>query len=132
GTAMLNGDSYTSGTPITVAGEYTLTVTDAAGNVTTVHFTVGALPGAPSGLQAAVGNRQVTLEWEAPVDVIPAVTDYVIEFSRDGGTTWTVPDRESSAATRSLVIGLENNHTYLFRVSAVNAVGTGAASSTVQ
>ncbi|WP_325636740.1 gliding motility-associated C-terminal domain-containing protein [Parapedobacter sp.] len=132
GTATLNDGPYTAGTPATVPGEYTLTVTDAAGNVTTVCFTVGALPDAPMGLSATAGNRQVLLEWDAPAGGIPAVTDYVIGYSRDGGSTWTEPAREPSAATRSLVIGLENNRPYLFRVSAVNGVGRGVASGTVQ
>src|SRR5690606_32650492 len=47
GTALLNGEPYRPGTPVTVQGAYTLTVTDAGGNETTVTFTVGALPGAP-------------------------------------------------------------------------------------
>src|SRR5690606_14201619 len=61
GTATLNGAPYTSGTPITTPGEYTLTVTDAAGNETVVRFTVGTLAGAPTGLHAEAGNRQVML-----------------------------------------------------------------------
>jgi len=96
------------------------------------RYPVSDFPGAPTGLSATAGNRQVMLEWEVPADVFPAVADYMIEYSRDGGATWTVLDREPSAATRSLVIGLENNRTFLFRVSAVNGVGTGAASDPVQ
>ncbi|PPK99484.1 gliding motility-associated C-terminal domain-containing protein [Parapedobacter indicus] len=130
GTATLNGAPYAAGTPITVPGAYTLTVTDAAGNETTVLFTMGALPDAPAGLSATAGNRQVMLEWGAPEGAVPEVTDYMIEYSGDGGSTWTVPEREASSSARSLVIGLTNNRSYLFRVSAVNAVGTGAASGT--
>src|SRR5690606_30185854 len=96
------------------------------------RYPVSDFPDAPSGLRAEAGNRQVLLEWEAPADVIPAVADYVIEYSSDSGATWTVPDREPSSSARSLVIGLENNRPYVFRVSAVNAVGTGPASGTVQ
>src|SRR5690606_31041152 len=96
------------------------------------RYPVSDFPGAPTGLSATAGNRQVMLEWEAPADAIPAVADYVIEYSSDSGATWTVPDREPSSSARSLVIGLENNRPYVFRVSAVNAVGTGPASGTVQ
>src|SRR5690606_11506023 len=40
GTATLNGEPFTSGTPVTADGEYTLEVTDAAGNETVVRFTI--------------------------------------------------------------------------------------------
>lgn len=40
GTATLNGASFSSGEEISTNGDYTLTVTDAAGNSTTVRFTV--------------------------------------------------------------------------------------------
>src|SRR5690606_3876963 len=113
GTATLNGEPFTSGTLVTADGEYTLVVTDAAGNETVVRFTVvrftgGALPGAPSGLSATAGNRQVMLGWAAPAGTVPAVKDYVIEYSRDGGATWTAAQREPSSSARSLVIGLTN------------------------
>src|SRR5690606_29148510 len=40
GTATLNGNVFTSGTEITAEGGYKLTVTDAAGNMTVVAFTI--------------------------------------------------------------------------------------------
>ncbi len=40
GTATLDGNSYTSGTPVTTDGQHTLVVTDAAGNKTIVEFTI--------------------------------------------------------------------------------------------
>ncbi|MCP8967666.1 beta strand repeat-containing protein [Ectobacillus ponti] len=40
GTATLNGNPFTSGTAVSAAGSYTLVVTDAAGNTTTVQFTI--------------------------------------------------------------------------------------------
>src|SRR5690606_12982915 len=40
GTATLNGEEFISGTEVTDEGEYALVVTDAAGNQTTVNFTV--------------------------------------------------------------------------------------------
>ncbi len=40
GTATLNGDSFASGDEVTEEGEYTLIVTDAAGNSTTVTFSL--------------------------------------------------------------------------------------------
>ncbi|WP_165921291.1 hypothetical protein, partial [Paenibacillus albiflavus] len=40
GTATLNGSAFISGSTVSAEGDYTLVVTDAAGNVTTVSFTI--------------------------------------------------------------------------------------------
>ncbi|WP_053361178.1 Ig-like domain-containing protein [Bacillus sp. FJAT-27251] len=40
GNATLNGDAFTSGTTVSAEGSHTLVVTDQAGNVTTVSFTI--------------------------------------------------------------------------------------------
>ncbi|MCJ0741862.1 YDG domain-containing protein [Pedobacter montanisoli] len=40
GTATLNGSAFTSGTTVSAEGLYTLVVTDAAGNYTTIAFTI--------------------------------------------------------------------------------------------
>jgi hypothetical protein len=40
GKATLDGKAFTSGTEVSVEGEHTLVVTDAAGNKTTIVFTI--------------------------------------------------------------------------------------------
>ena len=44
GTALLNGQPYTPGTPISGDGEYTLTATDLTGRTRTIHFTIDCTP----------------------------------------------------------------------------------------
>ncbi|ADY52959.1 Fibronectin type III domain protein [Pseudopedobacter saltans DSM 12145] len=44
GTATLNGSTFTSGSVVSAEGTYTLVVTDAAGNSTTVSFTIDKTP----------------------------------------------------------------------------------------
>ena len=44
GTATLDGNKITSGTKVTKEGFHTLVVTDEAGNITTVHFTINKTP----------------------------------------------------------------------------------------
>ncbi|MGV8965609.1 MAG: fibronectin type III domain-containing protein [Cellulomonas sp.] len=86
------------------------------------------VPGAPTALGATPGNGVVSLAWTAPADVGGTpITGYQIEKSLDG-STWTVAvaDTGSTATSRSIT-GLANGTLVTFRVSAINAVGTGAA-----
>ncbi len=60
GEAMLNGKPFTSGQAITADGNYTLIVTDRAGNQTFVQFTIDATPPAVSGFTSGkVAYREV-------------------------------------------------------------------------
>jgi titin len=71
----------------------------------------------------------VSLTWSAPLSSSGAkISDYVIEHSADAGTTWTRVVDRVSATTSATVTGLANGTSYLFRVAAVNATGTGAFS----
>ena len=94
-----------------------------------------AVPEAPSSLNATPGNSQVSLSWTAPVNVgSSAITDYVKQYSLNGGSTWTTFSSSASTTTSATITGLTNGTAYVFRVAAVNAVGTGAytaASSSV-
>jgi hypothetical protein len=85
------------------------------------------LPAAPTGLTATVGNAQVALSWTAPTGVIAQapVNDYREQYSTDGGTTWTTFTAAASTATSATVTGLTNGTAYVFRVAAINGIGTG-------
>ena len=94
------------------------------------------LPSAPTGLTVTAGNAQASLSWTAPTGVIAQapITDYREQYSTNNGTTWTTFTAAASTATSATVTGLTNGTAYLFRVAAVNGVGTGAytaASSSV-
>ena len=94
-----------------------------------------ALPSAPTALTATAGNAQVSLSWSAPASNGGiAITDYVVQFSSNDGSTWNTFADGTSTATSATVTGLTNGTAYVFRVAAVNAIGTGAytaASSSV-
>ena len=90
-----------------------------------------ALPGAATGLTATSGSGSVILSWSAPINNGgAAITGYMVESSQDGGTTWTteIANTGSSAGYAS-VTNLTAGQPYDFRVSAINAAGTGAASA---
>ena len=69
------------------------------------------------------------MSWTASAsDGGAVVTDYVVEYSADGGSSWSVFADGTSTSTTATVTGLSNGTGYVFRVSAVNSAGTGTAS----
>ena len=88
------------------------------------------LPGQPTGLSGTAGNGKSTLSWLAPTDNGGrSITAYTVEYSSNGGTSWTEFEHADSASTSLTVTGLTNGTSYIFRVAAVNSVGAGSFSS---
>ncbi len=100
--------------------------TETTGDVTTA-------PGAPTGLTAtAQGMDRINLSWTAPANNgNSAITGYKIEYSDDAEATWTdlVADTDNTSTTYADT-GLDPATTRHYRVSAINAVGTGPVSNT--
>ncbi|MBI1346297.1 hypothetical protein GC163_08395 [bacterium] len=130
--------------PITVTGltngvPYTFTVTasNAVGTSTGSAASSAVTPNVPvtpdqvTGLVATGTNQQVLLGWEAPEDHGFTVTDYLLEYRTGGAGSWTTVADGVSTAVKAIVRGLVNSENYDFRVSAVNSVGTGTASTVV-
>ena len=91
------------------------------------------VPGAPTGLTAtASGRTRIDLSWTAPSDNGgSAITGYKIEVSPNGDSNWTNRVANTGTTTTSYShTGLSAGTTRHYRVSAINANGTGAASST--
>ena len=87
------------------------------------------IPAAPADVVAVPGNRQATVSWAPrPASAAPAIIDYVVHVSGDGGATWTRFDDGVSTATSATVTGLVNDRPYRFRVSAVNVAAQGSPS----
>ena len=71
-------------------------------------------------------NYVVDLVWNAPVsNGGSAITDYVVQYSSDAGSTWTTFADGTSTSTSTTVTDLTPNQTYVFRVKAINALGDG-------
>jgi hypothetical protein len=86
--------------------------------------------GAPTSVTATPGDTQATVSWTAPAENGGyAVSDYAVQYSSNGGTTWATFSDGTSTATTATVTGLTNGTAYVFRVAAINAVGTGPYSS---
>ena len=92
-----------------------------------------APPGPPLTLTVISGNTQASLSWTAPTSTGgAAITDYIIEYKAASASQWSTFADGTSTSTTATVTGLTNGTDYQFRVSAVNSVGTGSPSGTVQ
>jgi predicted phage tail protein len=84
------------------------------------------VPGTPD-VTATPSNTKVTLAWEGPaIDGGSPITGYKVYFSADGGHTYTTT--LVTPVTMSYTFtDLTNYQKYWFKVSAINAMGEGAA-----
>ncbi|MFM7077056.1 MAG: fibronectin type III domain-containing protein, partial [Planctomycetaceae bacterium] len=124
-TGLVNGTSY----------EFRVAATNAVGDSGFSNVAGPVTPVAPASaplaLAAVGGNAQATLSWTVPADNGgSAITDYRIERSTNGGTTWTLVADGVSTATTATLLGLVNGTTYVFRVAAITSFGVGAWSTT--
>ena len=126
----------TAGATTTTAGTTTTTAptTTTAGTTTTTAPTTTAVPssvpGAPTSVSGTASNASVALTWTAPSsNGGAAITDYVVQYSSNSGTTWTTFAGSVSSATSATVTGLTNGTGYIFHIAATNSVGTGSYST---
>ena len=94
--------------------------------------TANTAPGAPTSLSAtASGSSTINLSWSAPASTGgSAITGYKIEVSSDGGSSWSdLIANTGNANTTYAHSGLAAGATRHYRVSAINAVGTGPSSN---
>ena len=87
-------------------------------------------PGAPTGLAAtATASTRIDLSWSAPAtDGGREITGYRIQVSTDGNTWTDLAADTESTDTYYEHTGLTASTTHYYRVSAINAIGTGSAS----
>ncbi len=78
---------------------------------------------APGNLTATIGDEQVELSWDAPIN--SSITKY--QISTDGGSNFINVECGNSMATGYTVTGLTNGTTYTFRVRAYDDSGPGAS-----
>ena len=107
--------------------------TGAASTTASATTTSATVPGAPTNLSATAGGASsITLSWTAPSNTGGvALSGYKIEASPNGNSGWTdVESNTGSTSTSHTHNGLTASTTYHYRVSAINSVGTGAASTT--
>ena len=97
-----------------------------------VTVTPATVPDAPIDLLADyephTKQSSMILTWTTSFNGYSPITDYLIEYSKDDGTTWITFDDGISTETTTTVTGLTKGVEYSFRVSAVNEIGIGDGS----
>jgi hypothetical protein len=90
-----------------------------------------SVPSAPTGLVATASSAtQVNLSWSAPSSNGGyAITGYKIEYKIGSGAFSNLVSNTGTTSTSYSHTGLSSGTTYVYRVSAINQIGTGAASS---
>ncbi|MBG6103361.1 hypothetical protein IW249_003775 [Micromonospora vinacea] len=96
------------------------------GSAGSANYVYASAPGTPATPTATAGVTSATVTWTAPANNGSPITGYLITPIRDGVTQPTVTF-DASTTSRTLT-GLTAGSSYAFRVAAVNAYGTGAAS----
>jgi hypothetical protein len=83
-------------------------------------------PGAPRATQATpLSPTSISISWQAPPSGGAPITSYVLQRSTDMGRTWASVSTPSSSSVSATATGLTSGTTYMFRVAAVNSIGTG-------
>ncbi|MFM8612809.1 MAG: fibronectin type III domain-containing protein [Actinomycetota bacterium] len=133
--ADINGEAATdyAGWAVSMSGDGSIVAigapnNDGTGGADRGHVRVYALtsePGAPTGVTGTAGNGQVEVSWSAPASTGGAtIIAYTVTASPGGRScSWT------TGPLSCTVTGLTNETAYTFTVAAINAVGTGSASS---
>ena len=132
---VVNSTTITAATPAHAAGLVDVAIDLGNGDelykaVKTSSYRYATVPDAPTNLATAPLDNAVRLTWTAPANNGGSpITDYVIQYSADGGITWSTYSHIASTST-TVTIPFLTPTTYTFRVAAVNAIGTGAYSAT--
>jgi len=97
-------------------------------NILQIRTPSATVPEPPTALlKTAVTSTSATLSWTAPVyNGGSAITDFAVETSRDGGSTWAVVPHTASTSVSLSLSGLAPGTTYQVRISAVNAIGASS------
>ena len=97
-------------------------------NVVTLTITATGVPTPPSAVSATANYTTVTVVWSGARTPSTAITDYIVEYSVNGGSTWSVYADGVSAATSATLTNMTPNVLTYIRIRAVNSFGSSAPS----
>lgn len=104
--------------------------TDWFGPLTPVAAKLSPASAPPLLVARATAALTATVLWQSPADNGgSAVTGYRLESSSNAGATWVLASSPAAGDVSAVISGLNANATYVFRVAAVTAFGTGQYTS---
>nr|WP_275889569.1 fibronectin type III domain-containing protein [Nakamurella flavida] len=99
-------------------------------SATSAAVTVRAgVPGAPTAVRATAGKGQATVSWKAPGNGGSVISGYTVRTATADGAEVGQGCTVAGGARRCVVTGLTPGMSYVFTVTATNAVGEGPASA---
>jgi alpha-tubulin suppressor-like RCC1 family protein len=78
---------------------------------------------------SSAGTKELEVSWALSTSEQEGITNYVIQYSINGGSSWETVSKPASINKSHVVRDLINGTNYIFKVAAVNYFGQGAFSS---
>jgi len=92
--------------------------------------TPATVPSAPGGLVVEPSDGRVALAWSTPNNGGSQIADYIVQYrTNTAGSQWQTFADGVSVEASTIVTGLTNATSYVFRVAAINAMGQGQPSA---
>lgn len=127
-----NADRYE---PTKISSEIRWSKPKAGGNHSLVTI-FSYYPSAPTNITvkngsdvSSAGTRELEVSWTLPTSEEEGITNYIIQYSINGGSSWQTVSKPASINKSHVVRDLENGTNYIFKVAAVNYFGQGAFSA---
>lgn len=128
GTATLNDVPFAPGTVVSMENSYVLVVTDAAGNSTTVSFSIDkTAPAVAADFTAQGLQSEIALSWMANRE--PDFKEYLLYVQPQGGTK-TLLQTIAKGTESYRYTGLPNGTSYAFFLVTADQVGNRSAETT--
>lgn len=103
----------------------------AASSVVTLQPKLVGIPNPPSSVSATVSNTTVNVSWSRVTSRYATISDYIVEYSVNSSTTWSVWNDGVGTATTASLTNMTPNVPVAVRIKAVNSYGISPASATV-
>jgi len=100
-------------------------------SVVTLQPKLIGIPNPPSSVSAAVSNSTINVSWSRVTSSYATISDYIVEYSVNSSSTWTVWNDGVSTATTASLTNMTPDVPVSVRIKAVNSYGTSPASATI-